>query len=288
MSVANNKTTRTSLILMLIAAAAMLVAGCKGQVEAPYGSTIAIEAFGGVTYAGSVACQNQTPPNGAKTQQYKVTVLDASGIPMNGAAVNLWGNLTNGQNVNFGGKVDSAGGSPFVIKSTDDFGFFLLDVTVPCFAFGQSLQMPFSPTGTPSSTGGGLADGTYYYTITAKDLIGETNAFGPISVTVSGATSTVTGSSTGMVTLSWPSVPGASSYNVYGYSTLSPGLGLLGNVIPQSPSIDPVTWTDNGNWWPQSAVAPPVGNTTGLSYNNVRGTIQATTGAASESLNMNF
>jgi len=85
---------------------------------------------------------------------------------MNGAAVNLWGQITNGQNVNFGGKIESAGGTAFVIKPTDSYGFFLLDVKAHAFHKVNRLQNPAANWIIASVAGDG---GRYlFYTITAE------------------------------------------------------------------------------------------------------------------------
>ena len=71
------------------------------------------------------------------------------------------------------------------------------------------LSTPAAPTGTPSSSGGTLLTGSYYYKIVAVDSTGALSAVGTESAAVS-----VTGP-TGSVALSWTAVSGASSYRIY-------------------------------------------------------------------------
>ena len=71
------------------------------------------------------------------------------------------------------------------------------------------LSTPAAPTGTPSSSGGTLLTGSYYYKIVAVDSTGALSAVGAESSAVS-----VTGP-TGSVALSWTAVSGASSYRIY-------------------------------------------------------------------------
>lgn len=63
-------------------------------------------------------------------------------------------------------------------------------------------------TATPSTLGGTLAAGTYYYKVTAIDSQGKETA-------PSTEVSAVTTGTTGSVALSWPAISGAASYRVY-------------------------------------------------------------------------
>jgi hypothetical protein len=66
---------------------------------------------------------------------------------------------------------------------------------------------------TPSSTGGGISNGTYYFIITAIDSLGGESA---LSTEVTQVMSY--GTSTGSIALSWTAYPGASSYRVYSWN----------------------------------------------------------------------
>lgn len=84
--------------------------------------------------------------------------------------------------------------------------------TVSTFLYGD-IGTPISLTGTlsgsPSTTGGLVPAGTWYYTITAVDALGKTTAY------LASATVTTTGT-TSSVVLTLPSLPlGAVSFNVY-------------------------------------------------------------------------
>lgn len=73
----------------------------------------------------------------------------------------------------------------------------------------------------PATVGGGLADGTYFYAVTAVTSGGESVSCGPFPVTVAGAQDAAI--------LMWNNTLGATSYNVY--RGPSPGaLGLRGSV----------------------------------------------------------
>lgn len=73
---------------------------------------------------------------------------------------------------------------------------------------GQVSAVTGTPTATPSTTGGTLAIGTYYYKIVAVDGKGNTTTG---SAEVSATTTTATSS----VALSWTAVQNASSYRIY-------------------------------------------------------------------------
>lgn len=67
-----------------------------------------------------------------------------------------------------------------------------------------------TPAGTPKTSGGSMADGTYYYVITALDAAGET-----IKSPQSSANTITGGGGAGSVELTWNAVAGATSYKVY-------------------------------------------------------------------------
>lgn len=91
---------------------------------------------------------------------------------------------------------------------------------------------PVGLTATPSPTGGTLPAGLYYYLVTAIGPNGETIASNEVTVTLSGATSSVA--------LGWTVFGGATAYRIYrgsaqGYETLL-----------ASPAGTGVTYTDTG------------------------------------------
>ncbi|HEV2709144.1 MAG TPA: hypothetical protein VGU67_02925 [Edaphobacter sp.] len=69
------------------------------------------------------------------------------------------------------------------------------------------LVAPGTVTPTPSTTGGTLAAGNYFYKVTALNAAGETTGSAEASTTTTG--------STGSVALAWAAVSGATSYRVY-------------------------------------------------------------------------
>ena len=116
------------------------------------------------------------------------------------------------------------------------------------FAIGAGTQLatPAAPTLSSGGAAGPLT-GTYTYAITAVNAQGETVAGPTASITVSGAVD---------IFLSWPAVPGAVSYNVYG--RIAGSLGLLFSTTSTSPY-------DDGGYTP--GAAPPTINSTGtLTY----------------------
>ena len=266
---------------LLAAFSLIALAGCG--TEAPGLSTVTVTAFGTPIIHDPVTVPTITSPT-TKTQNYRVSVADSTGLPLNDIDVNFLGQFTNGQSINFGGAVVSAPNSITVTRKTDDFGFLYFAVTAPYYAVGVQLSFPLNQTAIPSATGGNLADDTYFYQITSLDFAGETTAGGPISATVTNVTPTTL---TGSVALSWAAVPGATSYNVYGSSTTNfPGApGYLVTIL--CPCPDPVTYTDTGQYFPQGP-PPPAINTTGLGLNSVIGTAQATSGAALSTFSINF
>jgi len=73
-----------------------------------------------------------------------------------------------------------------------------------------AISAPGTVTATPSSSGGSLTDGTYYFKVTALDgALGETLPATESSATVSG------GDGHGIVTLTWAAVTRAAYYRVY-------------------------------------------------------------------------
>lgn len=113
-----------------------------------------------------------------------------------------------------------------------------------------ALSNPSAPSGTPSTSTGSIAAGTYYAKVAAVDGNGFTTAS-------SAESAPVTLTSTGQITFSWSSVAGAKFYNLY-IGTSSGGENLCTNVGTGSSFIysSPI-----GNTCTPSA--PPTVNTTG-------------------------
>lgn len=281
MNIQKTTEARVRITALLLAAVSLFVlAGCG--TDAPFGTTITAEAFGVPVILNPVTTPTVTSPT-TKTQSYRVFVADSTGLPLNDIDVHFLGQFTNGQNINFGG--GALGTAPVTLtttKKTDRFGYMLFDVSVPYYAL-TPIHVPYNQNVVPSSTGGTLADGTYCYTITAKDYAGETEATASMTAVVSGATDSVTLISTGSVAISWAAVPGATSYMVYGRTC--GGEGAMIELL--NPTGDPLTMTDTGAW-PVTATPPPGINTTGLSLNSVIGTAQVSSGAALATFSISF
>lgn len=106
------------------------------------------------------------------------------------------------------------------------------------------INAPVGMTGVPRPGGGTLAAGTYHYRVTALVDARETTPSAALSVTLSAQ---------GRISLAWPTVPGASGYNLY--------RGPDAGTTVQIAEIRTVTYDDFGAT--ATATAPPVSNTTG-------------------------
>jgi hypothetical protein len=253
-------------VLLLIAISVILLTGCGKEGTPPPGTALTI------TQLGDPIITNLTiTASATKTQQYRVSAAGADSIPLSGINVDLFGQFTNGVVIDFGGATGSAPTTLSAAQKTDDFGFFTFEITAPYFNQGPQIHVPYNQTATGSATGGTLAGGTYFYTVTALDFQGETEATMPFSAIVSAPTTSLVGS----VTVSWQAVPGATSYNIYGRTAGS--IGLMITIL--NPTGDPLTWVDTGSATP-SGTSPPTKNTTGLSLNSIKGSFFATAGSA--------
>lgn len=123
-----------------------------------------------------------------------------------------------------------------------------------------NIAAPTLNTATPSTTGGTLAAGTYYYRVTALTAAGET--------TVSNQVSAVTTGTTSSVALAWGAVTNATGYRVY----RSTAAGSNGAKVGADVLVPTVSYTDTGT---AAGVAPPTVNTTGAPgcYFDVTGVI---------------
>jgi hypothetical protein len=119
------------------------------------------------------------------------------------------------------------------------------------FAMRQSLHPPASSSAV-ASIGGGLAAGTYYYTVTALSSHGETTP-GPVySYSVP---------DDGKVTINWSGRLGSTGYNIY-RGPDPQHLQLVQTIAHDTTELnDPSdTWTDDGSA-PASPVSPPTADT---------------------------
>lgn len=97
----------------------------------------------------------------------------------------------------------------------------------------------------PSASGGTLAAGTYGYRVSAVSAVGQGLACSTVTATTTGTTSSIV--------LTWPAVPNATSYRVYGRTAGSEL--LMGS--PSSP-----TFTDDASATPSGAL-PTLATTPG-------------------------
>lgn len=112
----------------------------------------------------------------------------------------------------------------------------------------QVLQVPTNVALTTSASGGTVAAGTHGYRVTALNGAGETTASAEVTIVTTGSTSTVT--------VTWPAVPGATSYKVYGRTASSE---LLMGTVSAAPASAFYSFLDDGSVTPSGAL--PGGNT---------------------------
>jgi hypothetical protein len=257
------------LVLLLAVVFLIMVSGCgSGNNTAPYGSVLSIGSFGPLIITGGTTTTN--------TQQYRVTVIDTLGNPMNGISVDITGTFTAGDNVTIleSGQTIAAPATflPFSVE-TDKYGYVTINVSAPQLT-GGNLGEPSGLSAVASSIGGNLDTGTYSYCVTAVDS--DTNQTAGSSIVT--AATTTNGSSIG---ISWTAVSGASGYYVYGRTAGGPcsAEGLISGLLTTASFID------TGSVSP--GVNPPGTNNTKAS-NSVKGSLTATSGAASASTSVSF
>lgn len=259
MHIADRRSRKGSFLLALMLLGTlliMMVSGCKGSDSAPFGSVVSIAPVGNVVIVSS-------PTGTTKTQVYRVSVADSTGLPMNGMTVNVSANFTSGVQINLNGIMGNAGTLVGFSKATGDSGFFDFALTAPLLnPSGQQMQPPTSVSALAVPSGGILPDATTFdYAVTALDSMGgETNP------SLASALTTTANSS---VQISWSAVPGAAGYNIYG--RIGGSLGLIASV-----GSSVLTFTDTGSTVP--GMTPPVSNTT-FPVNVVQGSITATSGS---------
>jgi hypothetical protein len=104
--------------------------------------------------------------------------------------------------------------------------------------FVINMQRPTGVTATPFTSGGSLADGTYFYVVTALDADGnQTFISDEKSCAISG------GGGSGRCDLSWSASPGAASYRIYGRGQ---ALAYLNQQKPNYGTSSGTTFSDTG------------------------------------------
>ena len=141
--------------------------------------------------------------------------------------------------------VDNGGVAPVGIMDTSS-------------GFPSTLQDPVITGAVPSSSGGTLSAGTYYYRVSAVNYRGETPALDITSVT--------TTSNTSSVVLTFNTVPGAEYYRVY--RSEYPGIAK-GNEVLLVPATLDTTITDNGSLQPITTTTASTGYISPLPYGSL-------------------
>jgi|GEM_PF-513509 len=141
-----------------------------------------------------------------------------------------------------------------VMNGEDNLSYFDIPtvITTPTVVPFVALSTPSAPTAVKS----GLAGTTYtiYYRITANSTVGETVASVAGSVTV-GAVREVWNPATDYVTLTWPAVSGAVSYNVY--------MGTVaGSEFMVSAGVNGLSFKDDGSLAQDLTRLAPVSDST--------------------------
>lgn len=142
-----------------------------------------------------------------------------------------------------------SGNRVYISNTTDSMSYY--DINSGAVVVYSSLATPSTPT----ATGTGLAGSnyTYYYRITANNAVGESTA----SVADTEAVSTVRdswASATQYITVSWSSVAGATSYNIY--------VGTVAGSEQYLVSTTGLTFRDDGTLTLNAFKLAPAGNST--------------------------
>jgi hypothetical protein len=128
-------------------------------------------------------------------------------------------------------------------------------------------------SGAPSTTGGTLAAGTYYWVVTATTALGETTASNEITATTTGSTSSNV--------VSWTAVTGATGYKLYRGTAAGVENKLINTIV----SGATVTSTDTGA--AGTTASPPTTNTAAIAVPTsvtATGLAANVTGAVGETL----
>ncbi len=252
-------------VLLLAALALSSLVGCKGAADAPFGSTIEI--------TGPFVLSNVTTTQTTKQEKYHVTVLDSGGQPMGGVKVQLNGIFTAGDQITMAGAGPQDAPANLSSNVTMGYGGFAdFLISAPSLSI-RPLALPVLSASALAS-GGTLTVGTFSYEVAAVDALGGL----AVSTTIASATTTTVNSS---VALSWTSVPGATSYNVYGdngtgawtlKTSVTGTTGFTDVSVGGSPVTQPV----------------PGSNTSGAAVNSLKGSIMAVSGGVSAIVDVNF
>src|SRR3990172_55330 len=137
------------MILSLLSSPVLLLQSCGDQ--PPYGSSVTVEALGSISYDPNDPASD--PTNATKTQNYRVTVLDEDGFPMNGIKVDVFGTIDSNSVIDFFGSAPPPATS--FSEKTGKWGF--LDFAVVAHVYTPLiLNAPTTVTATGSTSGGGI------------------------------------------------------------------------------------------------------------------------------------
>ncbi len=151
----------------------------------------------------------------------------------------------------------------------DNGSYKPIDITDNNSGFPATIQDPTIVSAAPSSSGGTLSSGTYYYRVSAVNYRGETPALGITSVT--------TTSNTSSVTLNFNAVPGTEYYRIY--RSPYPGIAKGQEVLLVSGTLN-TTITDDGSLLPVTTTTPSNGSIPPLPHGSL-GPFRLVTGSLS-------
>lgn len=141
----------------------------------------------------------------------------------------------------------------------DNGGHSPISITDTTSGFPTTLQDPTNLTAVPSSSGGTLSAGTYYYRVSAVNYRGETPALDVISAT--------TTSNTSSVTLAFNAVSGAEYYRVY--RSPYPGIPQGNEVLLLPVTLSTTNIVDDGGMTPNQNITPSDGTIAPLPYGSL-------------------
>jgi hypothetical protein len=268
--------------------------------------TGALTVSGQATLSGGAAVTGTTTIN--TTGSAGTTLGSSSSSTTIGGALTVSGTTTNNGNVSvtgsntltvgtgttrLGGNLNVAGATTFTdatnsavaFQVQNSTGSALLDANTATSSVGiVSLTTPGALT-LSTSSGGSLAAGTYYYTVTAVDGSGGQTLASPES------TIATTGGSS-LVTLSWAAVNGATKYYVYRGTTsggenvyyttktnsyIDTGATSTSGTPPSIASAYRDEFTSTGNYLNQSTtILTSTNSTTGFQVQNASGSAVVT------------
>lgn len=142
-----------------------------------------------------------------------------------------------------------SGNRVYISNATDTMSYY--NIATGDIVVYSALATPSTPTATGTGLSG--SNYTYYYRVTANSAVGESDA----SVADTEAVSTLRDAWTPAsqyITVTWSSVAGATSYNVY--------VGTVAGSEQYLTSVTGLTFKDDGTLQPNAFKLAPAGNST--------------------------